>query len=312
MKGVSLERSCQVLGLCARKVWRWRKGVVGGHRSGNCRPYNALTEEEKGWVRRVCAAKELADYSLRALSFHLLEEAKVYVSHVSIGKYLNGLGVAGGRIRARRGCGGGKPDTGFAWQPNELWSWDITCLPCDLPWQHYYGYFIEDWVSRKIVAWEVSDQENSEVSIAVWDQAIQAEGLLEEPKVLWPVSLSDRGSQMKSNKTKRFFSRNGITQLFARPRTPDDNPEIESLFATMKSRPDYPGYFGALEEAREWVGKFVNWYNFEHHHRSLDYVTPDQRHRGMHEQVLQERREVIASCLEKRRMIHAREKVITA
>ena len=70
----------------------------------------------------------------------------------------------------------------------------------------------------------------------------------------------------------------GITPSNSRPSVSNDNPYAESLFKTLKYRPEYhPKGFATLLEAREWVSLFVQWYNYEHHHSGLKFLTPDQR-----------------------------------
>ena len=313
--GLSLDKACIILEVSERNVRRWCGDVEAGRcrqRSGNPHPHNSLTPEERYRLEAICGSRDLADHSTRALSFHLLEEESVYISHVTIHGYFHDLGVRGSRLKGnvKRG-GAGKPDTTFAVEPNDLWCWDITWLRKDVPYEHYYAYVLEDYVSRKIVGWHVSEYYDSEEAVHAWDKGIMSEGLLTEPKACWPTSLSDRGPQMKSHRTKTFFGRNGIAQLFSRPRTPNDNARIESLFATMKTRPDYPERFGSLDEAQAWMARFVEWYNTCHHHSSLDYVTPDQRHRGVHEKVLKQRREIKQACLD-RRAQHNRNQIQSA
>lgn len=299
---MSLEQGCRALGVNERTIRRWGSESEMPQRSGNPCPHNALTEAEKTALEAVCRQKELADHSVRALSFHLLEQQDTYISHVTINRHLQAKGVRGSRKRGRRRPrDGGKPDVSFAQGPNELWCWDVTWLRRDTPWKHFYAYVIEDYVSRKIVGGRVEEALHSRLATELWDEAILAEGLIEEPRACWPASLSDRGGQMKSRHTRHYFGASGILQFFSRPRTPDDNAWIEALFSTMKTRLDYPGYFSTLAEAREWLAAFVKWYNNEHHHSSLGYVTPDQRHRGVHEEILAARKAKIAACLATRK-----------
>src|SRR5690606_24796241 len=70
-------------------------------------------------------------------------------------------------------------------------------------------------------------------------------------------------------------------------------PFSESLFRTLKYRPEYPERaFERLEDARAWVEQFVRWYNEEHRHSALKYVTPSQRHRGEDAELLARRHDV--------------------
>jgi transposase InsO family protein len=73
----------------------------------------------------------------------------------------------------------------------------------------------------------------------------------------------------------------GVAASFSRPRVSNDNPYAESLFRTCKYRPDYPRQaFDSVDEARAWTQRFVRWYNHEHKHSGLKFVTPAQRHGG--------------------------------
>jgi putative transposase len=85
----------------------------------------------------------------------------------------------------------------------------------------------------------------------------------------------------------------GIIPSFSRPHVSDDNPYSESLFRTLKYRPQYPvAPFQSLQEAEDWVGEFVRWYNTEHRHSAIKFVTPAARHAGQEQQILARRKEV--------------------
>ena len=89
------------------------------------------------------------------------------------------------------------------------------------------------------------------------------------------------------------LERLGIVPSFSRPHVSDDNPYSESLFRTLKYRPEYPsGAFANIEAARSWVEDFVAWYNTEHLHSAINFVTPYDRHTGKDEAILAGRQEV--------------------
>lgn len=68
----------------------------------------------------------------------------------------------------------------------------------------------------------------------------------------------------------------------------------EALFKTLKYRPGFPANgFATIDEARDWVQGFVGWYNVEHRHSMLRYVTPEQRHNGEANHILAHRKQVI-------------------
>ena len=237
-----------------------------------------------------------------------LEGRDQYISYVAIWEYMRERGIYdtdAGRRRARRCRCTEPPDTSFAIEPNQLWCWDISHLLTYTPGEFFYLYAIEDWVSRKAVGWNLSESLASSEVPTVWDKAIVAEGLMGMPRCLWPVAMSDRGTQMRSRGTRRYFKLWDIDQLFGRPRTPNDNPEIEALFATLKTRPFYPGRFESFEEALRWCERFFDWYNNRHHHRALGFLTPAQRHSGEHVRILEERRRQKEQSMARRREYHA-------
>jgi len=193
---------------------------------------------------------EFADFSVRELSLSALERCGVYISPVTFWAYQKEIGCNGPRRgkRLRKGRGN-KPDTDCVGGPNQLWSWDITHLPAGRPHGFWYLYALQDWFSRKVVAWLITDSLHSREVRELWDLGLLNEGLLLRPSWQWPSSLSDRGSQMRSISTKRYFKKLGVAQLFARPRTPNDNPKVEALFSVVKTEPEYPGVFPAIPES---------------------------------------------------------------
>jgi hypothetical protein len=87
----------------------------------------------------------------------------------------------------------------------------------------------------------------------------------------------------------------GIVPSFSRPHVSDDNPYSEALFRTLKHTPAYPQLpFADLASANTWVHRFVAWYNREHRHSGIRFVTPDERHFGFEGAILAQRREVYA------------------
>jgi putative transposase len=98
---------------------------------------------------------------------------------------------------------------------------------------------------------------------------------------------------MKGSTMMATLQRLGVIPSFSRPRVSDDNPYSESLFRTLKYRPNFPsGAFETIEHAQVWVDDFVRWYNTEHLHSSIRFVTPDDRHYGREKAILANRNRV--------------------
>ena len=172
---------------------------------------------------------------------------------------------------------------------NQIWSWDITYLLTSVRGQYYYLYLIMDLWSRKIVGWTVEEEENGAHASELVRIAALREGIRPGDLILH----SDNGGPMKGATMLATLQWLGIVPSFSRPRVSDDNPYSESLFRTMKYRPTYPDKpFADLESARNWVTDFVQWYNHEHRHSAIRFVTPEQRHTGSEVKVLAQREEV--------------------
>jgi transposase InsO family protein len=170
-----------------------------------------------------------------------------------------------------------------------VWSWDITWLPAPIRGMFFYLYMIMDIYSRKVVAWEVHAMESAELAAGLVQKAILSEGCLLDP----PVLHADNGGPQKGFTMKAKLEALGVTPSYSRPRVSNDNPYSESLFRTFKYRPEYPVKgFDSIDTARQWVSFFVKWYNEEHRHSAIRYVTPSQRHRGEDLNILANRRRV--------------------
>ena len=303
-RGLTQRRACAALGWQVRTVQLWRKGPKERGRGGNPRPHNALTDEEKAVRASLVARRELADATCRDLSFYALEKENTYISSWSFHKYLVELDANGERVRRPRRPAGLPPATDWVGGPNQLWCWDATRLKTFLRWNFYYLFALQDWFSAFVVAWMVVDREKSEASVELWDEGLSAQGFFEGGEGVKPKSLSDRGSAMKSRRTRLHLSQRQVEQLFSRPRTPNDNPLIESTFGVLKTRPDYPDRFGAIDLATDYGSGFFRWYNFQHKHSRKGYATPYEVHIGKAEEVIRQRKTKIALALEERRLVN--------
>ena len=181
------------------------------------------------------------------------------------------------------------PKEHVATGPNQVWSWDITYLRSPLRGVFFYLYLVVDVWSRKIMAWEVHEAESAELASELIAGPCAALGI--DPTGL--VLHSDNGGPMKGSTMVATLERLGILPSFSRPSVSDDNPYSEALFRTLKYRPEYPERpFCDLAAARAWVEAFVRWYNTEHLHSGIRFVTPEDRHSGREAAILDGRREL--------------------
>lgn len=194
--------------------------------------------------------------------------------------------------RGRSKAPSSKPiSTHCATDPNRVWSWDITYLPGPARGLYFYLYLILDIFSRDIVGWEVWTEETAEHASHLIRRAVMSQKITQQAEPL--VLHSDNGSPMKGASMLETLYQLGITPSRSRPRVSNDNPYSESIFRTCKYCPSYPaGGFATLEAARVWVKEFVHWYNYNHRHSGIKFLTPHQRHSGQGEEILAKRHQL--------------------
>lgn len=161
-----------------------------------------------------------------------------------------------------------------------------TWLPGPVKGTYYYLVMIIDIFSRKIVGWEVFLGESADNARGVLERAVLAERVVQQPLVLH----ADNGSAFKAATLLEKLRDMNIEPSFSRPRVSNDNPYSEALFRTCKYVPGYPvNGFVTLSAARDWVQAFVRWYNHEHRHSGIRFVTPAERHAGHDTAILNKR-----------------------
>jgi transposase InsO family protein len=153
-----------------------------------------------------------------------------------------------------------------------------------------------DMYSRKLVGYEVYEEESGEHAVSVLQRSFLSEQCFYKPLVLH----SDNGAPMKSQTLKIKLEELGVLSSYSRPRVSNDNAYAESVFRTLKYRPQWPSSgFKDLNQVRQWVERFVHWYNHEHKHSKIRFVTPQQRHEGQDQQILDQRKVVLEAAKQK-------------
>jgi transposase InsO family protein len=290
LDGVSQERACEVLGLDPRTVQRWRKRPDGDdlRRGPKTRPANALTSEEEATIVELATAPEFVGLSPHQLVAKLADMSMFVGSESSIYRVLRRRRLLKHRDKARPRTHH-RPREHVATGPNQVWAWDITYLPAGVRGSFWYLYAILDVWSRKVVAWSVHDVQSDDLAAILVDEACRREGVVRDRLVLH----ADNGAAMKGKTMLVKLEQLGVLPSFSRPRVSDDNPFPEALFRTLKYRPSYPSKpFVLVEDARQWVAGFIAWYNDEHQHSGIRFVTPSQRHGGHDIAILANRVEV--------------------
>lgn len=295
--GSRLESACKEAGIDVRTMQRWRRSPDGedGRRGPTTRPSNALTAAEEQDIVDLLTSPEFVDLTPNQVVPKLADMNMYKASERTMYRVLKKRRLLAHRDRSRPRKSRRPPER-KATGPRQSWSWDITYLRSPVRGMFWLLYMVMDVWSRKIVAARVHDRESDELAADLIEGACRAEGVV-------PGELgvhSDNGPAMKG-KTLLVKCRDmGVTNSFSRPRTSDDNPFSEALFRTMKYRPQYPdGAFTSIESAQAWVDAFVRWYNEDHQHSGIRFVTPAERHDGREHPILARRREVYAAARER-------------
>jgi transposase InsO family protein len=288
--GARQQPACELIGLSDRTLERWREQDTGDDRRHGPKttPGNKLSEVERKRVLEVVNSPEYRSLSPKQIVPRLADQGTYIASESSMYRILAAAGQNAHREpskpRKRH-----KPSEYVAHGPLEVFTWDITYLRSAVRGEFYYLYLVVDIWSRKIVGWRVERTESMDYSAELIKAICDELGVDPEGIVLH----SDNGGPMKGSTMLATLQLLGIVASFSRPRVSDDNPYSEALFRTLKYRPWYPSRpFKSLEEARAWVTAFVDWYNDEHLHSAVGYVTPNDRHAGQDVEILAQRHNV--------------------
>jgi transposase InsO family protein len=274
-------KACAELEISDRTLRRWTKdGVVQPDQRPlvpRPEPANKLSPVERKAVLEACNSEEFASLPPSQIVPKLADQGRYLASDSSFYRILRSSGQQHHRGRARPPVRRKPPTSYKASAPCEVWTWDITWMPGPITGMFFYLYLIVDIYSRKIVGWEVHERESADLAAVLIRQAVLAEGCTLRPLVLH----ADNGSPMKGATMKVTMEKLGITASYSRPRVSNDNPFSEALFRTCKYRPDWPTKgFATKADAQAWVKSFASWYNGEHLHSAIRFVTPEARHAG--------------------------------
>lgn len=274
------------LGVGLTTLQRWRRQFAGrgdgtDRRKGSQRRVaHRLSDEERQRILLTCNQPEYSSLPPGQIVPVLADRGLFIGSERSFYRVLHAHGQAHRRGRARLPQEPRPVPRLRADGPNQVWSRDISYLPTSVKGIWLYLYLVIDVWSRKVVAWDVESSEDPKLAANLVSRACLRERITRRRKQ--PLILhADNGNAMRAATLEVRLEELGVLRSFSRPRVSNDNPYSESLFRTIKYRPDYPRMpFTSKEQACLWVVDFVDWYNHRHRHSGIKFVTPDQRHNG--------------------------------
>jgi len=269
--GARQEKACEVLGIAGRTYQRWQhSGFQDRRQVVDKQPVNQLAEEERQQILEICNQEEFRSQSPKQIVPTLADRGIYLASESTFYRVLRAEDMLHHRGRAKPPTSSEKPRACVATGANQVWSWDITYLASAVKGMFFYLYLFMEIYSRKIVGWEVYDSESAEQAAQVLRKARMAEAIAPNQTVILH---ADNGSPMKGATMLATMQKLGIVPSFSRPSVSNDNAYSEALFKTLKYAPSYPSKpFEDIEEARQWVMQFVQWYNHSHRHSKLKYV----------------------------------------
>ena len=285
--GARRKKACAIAGISLRTLQRWsnQDNVHDGRLCARHEPANKLSEEEREEILEIANKPEHSGLPPCKIVPLLADSGRYIASESTFSRVLKERGQMTHRHRSKP-KNAKKPKELVATGPNQVYSWDITWIPARIGGMYFYLYMVMDIYSRKIVGWQVYEKESSARAADLMTDICRRERVKPDQVTLH----SDNGGAMRGEVLLVTLQKLGVIPSFSRSGVSNDNPYSESLFKTMKYVTHYPEKgFEDIVQTRKWVEKFVGWYNEEHLHSAIKFVTPSQRHEGLDKEILSRR-----------------------
>lgn len=302
---IGISRACEAFGLNVRS-YRHRRQIRRDGKVKRARdraakqarqPHPAtlsLTEVEL--VLEVLCSDRFCDMAPAQVYYTLLDEGTYICSISSMYRILVDHGLLSERRRGGHSRRGLHPVPRLeATGPDECWSWDITKLRGPGKGVFYHLYTILDIFTRSVVGWTVADKESETIATELIERTCASRNISSDQLTLH----ADRGSPMMAGSMVELLGVLGIRKSHSRPRVSNDNPYSEAQFKTMKYHSDYPERFGSIQDARNWVRNFIDWYNTKHYHSGIAFIRPADMHEGRSNQIIAKRQEILTQAARK-------------
>lgn len=291
---VRLSILCFYIGVSERSIQRWNiYGVQDKRKGAPKKVVRKLSTEQRTHIYNVACSSEYKDLNPHEIYNCLLDKGIYLASESTFYRILREHHALTHRRETKENIVRKKPDELRATAKKQVWMWDITWLKSEIQGKYYFAYVVEDLFDRSIVGWTIQETESDEHAKNLFMDLTLKEKA--QPQFIH----SDNGNAMKGLTLIAFYYRLGIVPSFSRPRVSDDNPYIESFFKTLKYSCGYPRFFTSLTHARTWFASFIHWYNNEHMHSGLQYVTPHQKRTGAHIELFAKRNAVLELAKQK-------------
>lgn len=289
--GARYRKACEVAEISLRSLQRWKKeGLKDKRKFSHKRVVRKISPETRQDIFELCNSPRFRDLSPHQIVPLMLNEDRYLASESTFYRILKAHGMLHHRSNTRVKKKQSRPPERRADRSNQVWCWDITWLPQVILGFFFYAYVIIDIFDKSIVGWSIHDKESESHSRELFERVSLGQNIRFENLH------SDNGGPMKGISLMALLSELKVEVSFSRPRVSNDNPFIESLFRTLKYHSTYPIRFKDIESARLWMADFVSWYNTQHLHSSIGYVTPHQMRTGESYDIFWKRNNVMAKA----------------
>jgi putative transposase len=285
--------ACRALGMSRATFYRRQRprAPESSRRRAALPPPRALCPEERARVVEVLHSERFVDRAPAQVVAALLDEEKYLCSVRTMYRILAARGEVHERRRRLVHPAYQRPEL-VATAPNQVWSWDLTKLRGPAKWTYFHLYVLLDLFSRFVVGWMLARHESGALARRLLAESCEHQGI--EPGQL--TIHADRGSAPASKTVAQLLADLGVERSHSRPHVSNDNPFSESQFATVKGHPEFPDRFASFEHAHDFCRNFFPWYNTEHRHSGIAYLTPEMVHTGQAPRVLAQRAKVLGAA----------------
>ncbi len=291
---VAVEVLCDALALSRATYYRFQQKEDKPLSTSTFIPKNALCAIESEFILRLLHSERFVDQTPYQVFNTLLDEGQYYCSPRTMYRILEEKSENQDRRLQRNHRDAIKPEL-MAIGPNEVWSWDITKLLGPTKWHYFYLYVIIDIFSRYVVGWMIADCESKDLARQLIKETTLKHAIPPGQLTLH----SDNGPSMTSHTVSQLLENLGIIKTHNRPYTSNDNPFSESQFKTLKYCPEFPGRFQEMKAAEIFSQNFFSWYNKEHYHSGIAWLTPESVHYGNAITILEKRHKVMTQAYKK-------------
>lgn len=305
---LSIRRTLAEIDVPRSTFYKWYSRYIDNGCAGlaDLRPnpkriWNRIPASEREKVRRI--ALEHPELTPRELAYHIIDNEKYFISESSVYRILKSFDLIASP--AYIVISASDKFQNPTRRVNEIWQTDFTYFKI-VGWGWYYLATVLDDFSRYIIAWKLFKTMAAVDVKEVLDLAVDETGVDRVNVRLRPRLLSDNGPCYVSDELRKYLEDKGMSHTRGAPYHPQTQGKIERYHRTMKNRVLLQHYYLPQELEAE-VTAFVEYYNNERVHESLDNVTPADVFFGRQHKILNERTVIKRNTLAQRRKLNLRQ-----